>query len=234
MAGMCGRFTLRTPADEVARAFALEAPCTLVPRYNIAPSQEVAVVRRLPGRPRPSLATMRWGLVSAWARRPGRGAEWINVRSETAFERPPFREAARARRCLIPADGFFEWARDGRRKQPYLVRLRSGAVFGMAGLWERSRAPDGTPVETCAILTTDANEAVRKIHDRMPAILAPADHAAWLDPAERDPERLGPLLRPYPAAEMIAVAVSPRVNDPRNDDPQCLERAAVQGDLGFG
>jgi putative SOS response-associated peptidase YedK len=238
MAGMCGRFTLKTPAEDVADAFRLEEAPALAPRYNIAPSQPVAVVRRAPGRAARRLDLLRWGLVPAWAADPRIGARMINARSETAFARPAFREPLRAgRRCLVPADGFYEWgaAGPGRARRPFLIRRKDGRPFAFAGIWDRHRAPgaEEPPLESVAVLTTEASDLVRPIHDRMPAILAPEAFETWLDPEIGDEARLGPLLAPAPAADFEAVPVGPRVNDPRHDDPECLARAPLERTFGF-
>jgi len=208
---MCGRFTLTTPAELIAEAFGLEGPLALAPRYNVAPTQEVAVVRALP-EGRRVLERLPWGFAA------GRGL-LINARAESAATRPAFRDALRHRRCLLPADGFFEWKPEGRRKVPYLVRLRDGGVFAFAGLW------DPGPAGGCVILTTEPNDVVRPIHDRMPVILDPGDYGRWLDAAATDPSRFQQLLRPYPSERLSAIAVSSLVNDPANDSPACLEPA---------
>ena len=234
---MCGRYTLSSSSDLVSELFDLDESVELSPRYNIAPSQEVAAVRLEPEVGR-ALRMLRWGLVPAWQKAaPGFDARMINARAETAAQKPAFRDAFRRRRCLLPADGFFEWKKLGQRKQPYVIRMQDGRPFAFAGLWERWHGEDGAVVESCAILTTEPNELMREIHDRMPVILPPADYTSWLDPGEEDPDRLSPLLRPYPAGDMLAYPVSPHVNSPRHDDPSCVEPfeppPPPQGDL-FG
>jgi putative SOS response-associated peptidase YedK len=210
---MCGRFTLTTPAELVAEAFGLDAVPALAPRYNVAPSQEVAVVRALPEGGR-VLEQFRWGF------RTGRGLV-INARAESAPTRPAFRDALARRRCLLPADGFFEWKTGpGGRKTPYLVRLREGGLFALAGLWEPAAEAAGGA--SCVILTTEPNDVVREIHGRMPVIVGPADYGRWLDPALADPWRLQPLLEPAASDRMTAHAVSPLVNDAANESPDCL------------
>ena len=216
---MCGRFTLASPGEAVGELFGLTETPVLAPRYNIAPSQPVAAVRAA-GEGR-ELVALRWGLIPSWAKDPAIGDRLINARSETAAEKPSFRTALRQRRCLLVADGFYEWRKDGPRKQPHLIRFRDRRPFAMAGLWERWEGPDG-PVESCTILTTAANEVVAPIHERMPVILVPETHAAWLAPATRDPVMLAPLLRPLAAEELEVFPVSLRVNSPANDDPQCI------------
>jgi putative SOS response-associated peptidase YedK len=226
---MCGRTNLTATPQELAEAFALdeaEMPA-LSPRYNIAPTQPMPVVRLDASRRRRRLALLRWGLVPPGAEDPGVGARMINARSETVRTRTPFRDPFRERRCLIPASGFYEWRRVEGIHQPYLLRRRDGRVMALAGLWERwapRPAPTGAsePIESCTILTTSANELVGRLHDRMPVMLDPADYERWLD-GEAAAVSLLPLLRPYPAAEMVAIPVSPRVNSPANDDASLVE-----------
>lgn len=226
---MCGRFTLRTPAAEVARQFELFAVPELAPRYNIAPTQDVAVVRTTTaGR---ALDRLRWGLVPSWADDPSIGARMINARSETAAEKPSFRRALLSRRCLIPADGFCEWQAAGRGKQPYLITLGEGDLFALAGLWERWTR-DGTALETCTILTTTANTRLAALHDRMPVIVPREAYARWLDPDVDDPAALGPLLVPYPPEAFQLRPVSSYVNSAKNEGPRCLEPVAEPGTLG--
>jgi putative SOS response-associated peptidase YedK len=246
---MCGRFTLRTPASVIAEQFGLFEVPALAARFNIAPSQPVAVVRArsdlLPGSPaagasgttqeraaesspspippRRELALLRWGLVPSWAKDATIGSRLINARAETAAEKPAFRAAMSARRCLVIADGFYEWQRTGRAKQPYFFQLRRGRPLAFAGLWEAWRGPDHTLLETCTLLTTAANDLIRAIHDRMPVILGPAAYDAWLDPGCRDPRPLLPLLAPCPSDEMETFAVGNFVNSPSHESPRCIE-----------
>lgn len=241
---MCGRFTLATPAAEWAALFRLDAVPDVEPRYNIAPTQDVEVVRTPPGlREHPGLgqepagaavpreiARMRWGLVPHWAREPGSGQPLINARAETVAEKPSFRDSYRERRCLIVADGFYEWQAAGGRKQPYWIGLADGRPFGFAGLWDRWSAPEGGTLESCVILTTDANETLRSLHDRMPVILDPANHDLWLD-ADTIPWELEPLLRPHPDEDMRFHPVTTRVNYVTHDDPACMEPLASQTEM---
>ncbi len=224
---MCGRYSLTTPVEAMARVFGFPGPWpNLPPRYNIAPTQTVPVLRAAAGGG-VELAQVRWGLVPSWAKDPSAGARMINARAETVAGKPAFRAAFRRRRCLVPADGFYEWRKtpDGRR-QPWRIARPDGAPFAFAGLWERwEKAADGTPLETCTIVTTAANDVLRPIHPRMPVILDPADFAAWLDPAT-PPGAAAALLRPAPNAWLVAVPVSTRVNDVRHDDPGCIEPLA--------
>ena len=200
---MCGRFTLRSSPQAVAEAFALPDVPELFPHFNIAPSQPVAVVRQQPGADARELTFLRWGLIPAWAADPSIGDRLANARSETAATKPSFRRAFRSRRCLVVADGFYEWQKVNGRKQPYFVGLRGDRPFGLAGLWERWDK-GGEPVESCTILTTDANELMQPIHGRMPVVVPPEPYGLWLDPRCQDTTMLAKLLRPYPAKDMLA------------------------------
>jgi putative SOS response-associated peptidase YedK len=218
---VCGRFTLSSAPALLARHFDLEQPPDLAPRFNIAPAQAVATVRALGAGGKRVLELRRWGLVPRWAKDPKIGDRMINARAETVAEKPAFREAFRLRRCLVPADGFYEWAAGSPPRQPYHIRLVEGSPFGMAGLWERWSRPGGEAIESCTLLTTRANERICDLHDRMPVILEPESYDLWLDPTLRDAERLLPLLCPLPGERLAFHAVSRRVNDPRHDDPSC-------------
>jgi putative SOS response-associated peptidase YedK len=222
---MCGRFTLTTPIPVLAEWFLFPEAAPQPARYNIAPTQAIAAVRATADAGKRELCFLRWGLIPSWADDPAIGNRLINARSETAANKPSFRSAFRQRRCLILADGFYEWQKLGTRKQPYYFRMREGKPFAFAGLWERWEK-DGTAVESCTILTTSANDLLRSVHERMPVILAPADYEQWLDPAVRQPEELQPLLRAFPAEAMTAYPVGLVVNNPRNETPQCIEPAA--------
>jgi putative SOS response-associated peptidase YedK len=220
---MCGRFTLTSTASELAQRFELHESPPLAARFNIAPSQEVATVRR-PAADDPRVCELRrWGLVPHWARDPGIGSRMINARCETLAERRAFRSAYRKRRCLIPADGFFEWRRRGGVAQPYYIHLAADGPMAFAGLYERWTSPAGEVVDSCTVITTEANERVQAVHDRMPVILDPADFETWLDPDFAEPAQLARLLAPCPADWLELYAVSPRVNDPRCDTPECVE-----------
>ena len=216
---MCGRYALHAHPDVVALQFGLSAVPQFRPRYNIAPTQAAPVVR-LDAQQRRELALLRWGLVPSWAKDPSMGARMINARAETVAEKPAYRNAFRRRRCLVPADGYYEWKAEAGRKQPYLLLLESGEPFAMAGLWEQWRSAEGELAETYAILTTEAAGTAKRVHERMPVILAPRDYESWLVGA--DP---GALLKPCTELAFAARPVSTRVNNPRNDDPQCLEEA---------
>jgi putative SOS response-associated peptidase YedK len=221
---MCGRFTLTTSVRDLADLFQATAVevADAVPHYNIPPSARVLAVRQLPGHEGRQLLPLQWGLIPSWADDPAIGNRLINARAETAAQKPAFRDAFRRRRCLVLADGFFEWKKQGRTKEPYYLRLRDGKPFAFAGLWERWQGAGGAPVETCTILTTDANDLVRPIHNRMPVILEPETHASWLDPEVHDGAVLQPWLRPLAATAMTAYPVSRLVNNPKNDDAQCV------------
>ena len=225
---MCGRFRVARSKEILEEAFDAEdslSPVEWTPRYNAAPGQAVVAVRQSSKhedteRPVRRLALLRWGLIPAWAKDAAAGYKMINARAESAADRPAFGEALRRRRCLIPADGFYEWKRAGKEKLPYCFTLAGDAVFAFAGLWEQWRSPQGQTVESCAILTTAPNELVRDVHDRMPVILAPEAYDLWLDPGFTRVEELQPLLKPY-AGAMRRYRVSSRVNQVKNDDAEC-------------
>ena len=221
---MCGRFTLITGPVGIQMAFpGVEVPETVTARYNIAPSQGVAVLRNTGAN---QVELLRWGLIPPWAKDPAIGNRLINARAETLAKKPAFRAAFRRRRCLILADGFYEWRQEpppaNRRKTPFYFRLKSGLPFAFAGLWEEWAAPDGQQWLSCTIVTTTPNTLLETVHARMPVILSPAYYAQWLSPTEQDPASLAPLLKPYPAKDMEGYTVSTLVNDPRNDRPECI------------
>lgn len=221
---MCGRYALYSDAERVRRVFELsDTPRDLVPRYNIAPGQDVPVVRTGPGGGR-SWALLRWGLVPPWSEGPRAGHPMINARAETAHARPAFRGALARRRCLLPADGFYEWHRAAGRTVPHFIRPRDTGPFAFAGLWEAWRG-DGETLESVAILTTAANALVAPVHDRMPVILEAADHAPWLDPAVPGTEALGLVAAPFPAERLRLHRVGPAVNDARHEGPELIRPA---------
>ena len=227
---MCGRFALFHSAEAIAEAFRVE-PIDLPPRYNIAPSQPVAAIVQLHNEPKRKLHWLRWGLIPSWAKDPAIGYKLINARAETASEKPSFRSAFKHRRCLIPSDGFYEWQRlegSKSKKQPYYFSLTDNTPFAFAGLWERWESKEGDIVETCTILTTDANDLVSPIHDRMPAILSPEDYNLWLDPNFTRSDSLQAMLKPYPAEAMKVYPVSSTVNSPKNDSPECNRPASQE------
>ncbi|MBW4472280.1 MAG: SOS response-associated peptidase [Stenomitos rutilans HA7619-LM2] len=218
---MCGRFSLTASAETLAEAFQLDALPEWTPRYNIAPTQRVAAIAASPTQSL-RLRLLRWGLVPGWAKDLTIGTKLINARAETAAEKPSFRAAFKQRRCLILADGFYEWQRlDRKTKQPYYFQLASAQPFAFAGLWERWQQDDDV-VETCTILTTQANELLEPIHDRMPVILAPDAYDRWLD-STTSAASLQQLLHPYDAGAMKGYPVSDIVNSPKHDSPECLQ-----------
>lgn len=217
---MCGRFTLTRATDEVAQRFGADAGQFRLPlQYNIAPTQIVAAVRQNGAR---TLEAFQWGLIPFWARDPQIGSRLINARAETLAEKPAFKHALTRRRCLIPSDGFYEWKKEGRSRQPVYIRRRDGALFAFAGLWETWESPEGEVRRTCVIITVEPNALLAGIHNRMPAILTPENESVWLDPDEKSPARLLSCLTPYSAEEMEYYPVSRLVNSPANDSPECL------------
>lgn len=223
---MCGRYTLSTPADLISDLFEVESVPELSPRYNIAPTQEAPVVRVIePGAPR-SCELLRWGLVPFWADDPTIGNRMINARSESAAGKPAFRASFKRRRCLVLADGFYEWQKIDGAKQPYWIHLPEGKPFGMAGLWSRwEKDEEAGPLETFTILTTDAHPKIAQLHGRMPVILARQDYAAWLDPEVEDREMLNGLLTSEAGEYLEFHPVSRKVNSPGNDTPDVIEPA---------
>ena len=192
-----------------------------VPRYNVAPGQEIVVVRQDARRPARLLSPMRWGLIPSWSKDAAIGYKMINARSETAAAKPSFQEPLRSRRCLIPADGFYEWRREGKQKLPFCFTMADDSIFAFAGLWDRWRNPQGQFIESCTILTTAPNELMQDVHDRMPVVLPQDMYDLWLDPGFAKVDELQSLLKPYPADAMRRYRVSQRVNQVRNDDPEC-------------
>jgi putative SOS response-associated peptidase YedK len=220
---MCGRYLITSPPEAV-RAFAAYADQpNFPPRHNIAPTQPVPIVRMEHGRRR--FALVRWGLVPSWAKEIG-ASPLINARADTVFDKPSFRQAARRRRCLFPADGFYEWRRDGRSRKPFLIRRRDRGLLAMAGIWEHWVGADGSELESAAIVTTDANATLAPIHHRMPVILDTRDLDAWLTTTETEAPGLARLLVPVPDDVLDAVPVSERVNKVANDDAALLDPAA--------
>ena len=219
---MCGRFTLFEPDKVLAKEFGVSASAPISPHYNIAPSQPIVAVRAALAGSGRELALLRWGLIPSWSKDPAIGNRLINARAETAQDKPSFRNAFKRHRCLIPANGFYEWLRWERGKQPYFVRMRDSHPFAFAGLWDRWESPEEGVIETCTILTTAANAVLAPIHDRMPVILPTTVYDQWLDPALLNTDLLAPLLVPFPPEEMLAFPVSPRVNTPSADDKECI------------
>ena len=226
---MCGRFTLHTDPAVLAKLFGLDVVPYLEPRYNIAPTQPVAIVRLDRSGERREWTHVHWGLVPSWSKDPTIGARMINARAETAAEKPSYRAAFRRRRCLAPADGFYEWQRRGKQKQPFYITVDGGAPFAFAGLWEHWEGSDGSVLESCTLLTTEPSEALASVHNRMPVILHAEDYNLWLgDGADIGPSEqssLFHLLRPFEAEAMTLTPVSPYVSNPRNEGRQCVEPA---------
>lgn len=222
---MCGRFSLHQTGEVLAEAFNLEAVPLVAPRYNIAPTQTVSTLISTPQKPDPHFYPLRWGLIPSWAKEASIGQRLFNARAETVAQKPSFRAAFKRRRCLILADGFYEWQapENGTAKQPYYLFLKHHQPFAFAGLWEHWISPrSGVEIQTCVILTTAANTFMESIHDRMPVILPPADYERWLDPENDDPQALQSLLRPYAADAMEGYPVSTLVNRPQHDAPDCI------------
>lgn len=220
---MCGRFTITVNSQAIQQVFPwLEMPpAKISPRYNIAPSQPIAII---PNDGKNKLDFYTWGLIPSWAKDPSIGSRLINARSETADEKPSFRSAFKRKRCLILADGFYEWTKQPgeNKKTPYYFQLVSKAVFAFAGLWESWWAPDGSEIKSATILTTEANSLVAKVHQRMPVILPLEKHAQWLATDEQPLQQLKSLLRPYPQELMQSFPVSNLVNNPLNELPACI------------
>ena len=212
---MCGRYSLHSNPEVVALQFGLESVPDFAPRYNIAPAADVLIVKQ------DGASIARWGLIPRWAKDPALGLKLNNARAETLSAKGSFRDAYFRRRCLIPANGFYEWKRTGQLKQPYYIRPANDELFAFAGLWETWQG-----IDTCTVITTEANITMASIHDRMPVLIAPQDYAAWLDPAQRDANELMRFVRPYPAERMSAYRVSPRVSKPDNDDPSLIAELA--------
>jgi len=207
--------------DQLEERFSFHAAnLSFAPRYNIAPSQQVLTVL---GAEERRGGFLRWGLIPSWAKDPSMGDRMINARAETVAEKPSFRRALQKRRCLVLADGFYEWRKEGKKKTPLYITLKSRAPFGFAGLWETWKSAEGAPIHSCTIITTTPNALMESIHNRMPVILPREAEAAWLDRSLEDPARLLPFLVPYSAENMDAYAVSSAVNSPRNDSPSCIE-----------
>jgi putative SOS response-associated peptidase YedK len=219
---MCGRFTLTVGAQRLQEIFPLFEVPEFTPRFNVAPTQQILAVRQEEGA-RPRGAFLRWGLIPSWAKDKKLSASLINARADTVASKPAFRAAFKRRRCLIPADGFYEWQKGDKKgpKQPYHFRLKDARPVAFAGLWETWFGEEPA-IASCTIITTDANDVVRPLHDRMPVILDPRDYERWLDPACSDPGVLQEILRPYPADQMAAFAVSLHVNNARNEGAECL------------
>ena len=219
---MCGRFTLKTSRARIKEMFRLQRLGEWDPRYNIAPSQPVLAVRAIPESGEREGVFLKWGLIPSWAKEPGIGNNLANARADTVAEKPAFRSAFKKRRCLVIADGFYEWQAGPGGKTPYYFQLKDQGPFAFAGLWERWEKGE-EPVESCTLITTDANGVVEPVHNRMPVILDPGSFDRWLDPSEQRVEALKAMLVPLPDDSLTAHPVSKLVNNPRNESPQCIE-----------
>lgn len=220
---MCGRFSFIHSDETIAEVFQVAEVPHLTPRYNIAPTQPVPTVLQTSEDADRQFKFLHWGLIPSWSKDPKMGARMINAKAETVSEKPAFRSAFKRRRCLVLADGFYEWQQQNGKKQPYYFRLEDGKPFAFAGLWEHWEGAEGEVIESCTILTTEANDVLRPIHDRMPVILDPKDYDQWLDPKVQNPDSLKPLLQPYRSEEMIVYPVSTKVNSPKIDSPECIK-----------
>jgi putative SOS response-associated peptidase YedK len=229
---VCGRYKLSRRKQVVEEYLdSVSGEEDWAPRFNIAPTQPIPVIRQNPREPVRELSIMRWGLIPSWAKDSSVATKMINARSETAATKPAFRDPLKFRRCLIPTDGFYEWAKTGKGKQPYCFEVNEGALFAFAGLWDRWKDARGNTVETCLILTTTPNAVTSPVHDRMPVILDPDSYDLWLDPGMRDVSAASDLLKPYDARRMRCYPVSSRINRVGNDDEDCsapVELAEIQ------
>ena len=219
---MCGRFSFTQLAQAIADSFNLTSVPELSPRYNISPTQPVVTILHNSQDSDREFKLLHWGLIPSWAKDPKMGAKLINARAETVEEKPAFRSAFKKRRCLILADGFYEWQQQNGKKQPYYFRVEDGKMFAFAGLWEHWQSPEGDMIDSCTIITTQANDILSPIHDRMPVILDQKKYDQWLDTKQK-PESLKSLLQPYRSELMTAYPVSAKVNNPKNDSPECIE-----------
>jgi putative SOS response-associated peptidase YedK len=232
---VCGRYRLSRRKQIVEEYFdSVSGEEDWAPRYNVAPTQSVPVIRQNPKEPIRELSLMRWGLIPSWSKDSSGAARMINARVETAATKPAFRDAMKSRRCLIPADGFYEWVRTAKAKQPYCFEVNEGQLFAFAGIWDRWKDTSGKLVETCSILTTTPNAVTSPVHDRMPVILDPDVFDLWLDPGMRDLSAASELLKPCDAQQMRCYPISTRINHVANDDEECsapVELAQIQNRL---
>jgi putative SOS response-associated peptidase YedK len=223
---MCGRFSLVVPERFFSKVFVFQDVPEMLPDYNVPPGVDIWAVRNSSATEEKEIARLRWGLVPPWAKDPKIGNKMINARSETVAEKPAFRSSFKKRRCLIPADGFYEWKRDGTSRTPYYIHLKDQRPFAMAGLWEQWIGPEQEILESCTILTTSPNQLMERLHDRMPVILPQDQMSRWLEPSTSARE-LQAMTSPYPTEAMAAYPVSSLVNSPRNNSPECLERQDI-------
>lgn len=235
---MCGRYQLSRRKQIIEEHFdSVSGEEDWIPRYNIAPTQPVPIIRQDPKEPIRKLSLVRWGLIPSWVKDTSESALMINARSETAATKPAFRDALKSRRCLVLADAFYEWKRTGGARHPFCFEVREAELFAFAGLWDRWKAPDGTWVKSCSILTTTPNAVTATVHDRMPVILDPSNYDLWLDPGMTNVDAACDVLKPFDAQLMRSYPVSPRVNNVANDDAECSapvqQESTAQGQL-FG
>ena len=216
---MCGRFTLTISIDSVAKTFGVAPTIEAAPRYNVAPTQEVVSILRNGSA---HLDWLQWGLIPSWAKDESIGSKMINARAETLAEKPSFKRLLRSKRCLVVADGFYEWKKENGAKTPMYITLKDGSPFAFAGLWDLWQSSDGRQIRSCTLITTEPNAVVASIHNRMPAILMPDAREMWLDTDLQDEHALLPLLAPYPANEMTARAVSRLVNNPKSEGAELI------------
>ena len=216
---MCGRFTLTISIDSVAKTFGVAPTIEAAPRYNVAPTQEVVSILRNGSA---HLDWLQWGLIPSWAKDESIGSKMINARAETLAEKPSFKRLLRSKRCLVVADGFYEWKKENGAKTPMYITLKDGSPFAFAGLWDLWQSSDGRQIRSCTLITTEPNAVVASIHNRMPAILLPDAREMWLDTDLQDEHALLPLLAPYPAGEMTARAVSRLVNNPKSEGAELI------------
>jgi putative SOS response-associated peptidase YedK len=232
---MCGRYRLSRRKQIIEEHFdSISGDEDWSPRYNIAPTQPVPIIRQHPKEPRRVMSLVRWGLIPSWAKGSSASALMINARSETTATKPAFRDPMKFRRCLVPADAFYEWLRTGKAKQPYCFEVNGGELFAFAGLWERWKGPSGQWIKSCSILTTTSNAVTSAVHDRMPVILDRTDYDLWLDPGMKNVDALSEMLKPYDARMMRCFPVSTRINHVANDDADCAKpilEPAPQGQL---
>lgn len=224
---MCGRFDLHLPREVIADIFGITIVQDIPPRFNIAPTQQVVVFRTYPDGTR-HLDLLKWGLIPSWAKDPSIGSRMINARSETVDIKPAFRTALKHRRCIIPANGFYEWREVAGKKHPLYVKLKGNKLIMFAGLWDHWKPPEGEVIESCTILTTTTNDLIKHLHDRMPVILDPMDIDLWVDPKVDDPGQLKPLFKPYPSELMEMYPVGDQVNSPRNDTSDLIKPLEVK------
>jgi putative SOS response-associated peptidase YedK len=221
---MCGRYAQFQSGEAVAELFEIESIPQLSPRYNIAPTQQVATISSDAKTGDRSLKFRHWGLIPSWAKDKAISSKLINARAETLAEKPSFRRAFATRRCLIIADGFYEWQKLGKEKQPFYIHLKGDRTFAFAGLWEEWKSPENEVIESCTIITTTANETIAPIHERMPVILAPETYESWLDPKENDRQKLEQILHLNSQLEVKTEAIATKVNNPKYDRPDCMEK----------